>query len=267
VPGATCAAVAAASALVAASMQTPPMPTILAIAHVSFYAHDLAASRRFYTTFLGFPESPELDFAVNDRQSIVLVPERAPGDRLVNIGFYVDRDAFAVRDPDGHDLTFGPRPAGGARIAGKNAISDDLRHAGVLVGALGPALDFYGRLGFKETWRGSRDGKELDWVNVQVPGGNDYIEFMLYRDLPPADRRGTQHHICLFVPNVDRALATLESRAAAAGYSRAMEIRVGINRKRQLNLFDPDGTRIELMEPTTIDGRPAPSSTAPPPRS
>jgi len=33
-----------------------------------------------------------------------------------------------------------------------------------------------------------------------------------------------------------------------------------------LCLFDPDGTRIELMEPNTIDGQPAPSSTLPPPR-
>jgi len=41
---------------------------------------------------------------------------------------------------------------------------------------------------------------------------------------------------------------------------------VGTNRKRQLNLFDPDGTRVELMEPGTVDGQPVPSSTAPPPR-
>jgi hypothetical protein len=40
-------------------------------------------------------------------------------------------------------------------------------------------------------------------------------------------------------------------------------VRLGINRKRQANLFDPDGTRTELMEPNTIDGKPTPSSTAP----
>jgi hypothetical protein len=38
-----------------------------------------------------------------------------------------------------------------------------------------------------------------------------------------------------------------------------------VNRKRQLNIYDPDGTRVELMEPTTIDGKPAPPSTARPP--
>jgi lactoylglutathione lyase len=44
-----------------------------------------------------------------------------------------------------------------------------------------------------------------------------------------------------------------------------MEIRTGVNRKRQINVFDPDGTRVELMEPNTVDGVPAPSSTAAPP--
>jgi lactoylglutathione lyase len=45
-----------------------------------------------------------------------------------------------------------------------------------------------------------------------------------------------------------------------------LEIRTGTNRKRQLNLYDPDGTRLELMEPHTVDGKPAPPSTAAPPR-
>jgi len=49
------------------------------------------------------------------------------------------------------------------------------------------------------------------------------------------------------------------------GYDRPVEIQVGVNRKRQINLYDPDGTRIELMEPNTVDGQPAPSSTAPAP--
>ena len=41
---------------------------------------------------------------------------------------------------------------------------------------------------------------------------------------------------------------------------------MGTNRKRQLNLFDADGTRVELMEPRTVDGQPVPPSTAPPPK-
>jgi len=32
-----------------------------------------------------------------------------------------------------------------------------------------------------------------------------------------------------------------------------------------VNLYDPDGTRVEIMEPNTVTGKPVPSSAAPPP--
>ena len=129
------------------------------------------------------------------------------------------------------------------------------------------AIRFYRDvLGFQETWRGSAKGKELNWVNVKVPDGDDYVEFMLYKDTPTMSRLGTMHHLCLEVPDIEKAKSTLEARPARRDYTRTLEIRTGINRKRQLNLYDPDGTRIELMEPKTVDGPSAPSSTAPPPR-
>ncbi len=146
-------------------------------------------------------------------------------------------------------------------------VSSHMTHIGILVGALGPSLKFYGDvLGFQETWRGSRDGKVLNWVNMKVPDGDDYIEFMLYDDLPEPTRRGTAHHICLMVPDIQKAVGTLESLPARKSYTRPLEVRTGINRKRQLNLYDPDGTRTELMEPNTVDGKPTPPSPAPPPR-
>ena len=57
---------------------------------------------------------------------------------------------------------------------------------------------------------------------------------------------------------------TFRNVPARKAYTRPLEIKTGINRKRQLNLFDPDGTRIELMEARTVDGKPTPSSSAPP---
>ena len=98
-----------------------------------------------------------------------------------------------------------------------------------------------------------------------MPEGNDYLEFMLYRDLPEPGRRGVEHHLCLETPDVGAAFATLDARPYRASYTRALEPRTGINRRRQLNLFDPDGTRTELMEPVTVDGKPTPPSSAPPP--
>ncbi len=36
------------------------------------------------------------------------------------------------------------------------------------------------------------------------------------------------------------------------------------NKKRQINCYDTDGTRVEIMEAKTVDGMTVPSSTAPP---
>jgi lactoylglutathione lyase len=178
-----------------------------------------------------------------------------------------------VRDPEGHSIEFvppapeaGPRN-GVPRPAGvPEPVAGRLLHAGVLVGNL-PAADHFYRevLGLTEIWRGSRSGTELSWVNLRVPDGQDYIELMLYGTLPPPSARGSQHHICLEVTDIEEAKARLLERRHAGSYAGPLEIRVGTNRKRQLNLFDPDGTRVELMEPRTVDGQPVPSSTAPPP--
>jgi lactoylglutathione lyase len=88
---------------------------------------------------------------------------------------------------------------------------------------------------------------------------------MLYSTLPPPEDRGTRNHVSLTVADAQKAVEELRKRAARGVYGRDISIQVGVNRKRQVNLFDPDGTRVELMEPDTIDGKPAPSSTAPPP--
>lgn len=196
----------------------------------------------------------------------VKIPEKLAKNRIRNM-------SFNVRDPDGHTVEFVQYLPGSetlrakGKFAGPERISDRMAHFGILVGSLEPAMKFYrDLLGFQETWRGSRDGKVLNWVNMKVPEGDDYIEFMLYDTLPAPDKRGTQHHICLFVPDLDQAKARLEASPARARYTRPLEIRTGVNRKRQMNLFDPDGTRVELMEPHTVDRKPTPSSTAPPPR-
>ena len=101
---------------------------------------------------------------------------------------------------------------------------------------------------------------------MRTPDGPTYVEFMLHGKIPDPDKRGTAHHICLMVPDIEKAVAFLETRPARKNYTRPIEIRTGINRKRQVNLYDPDGTRVELMEPNTVDGKPAPASTLPPPK-
>jgi lactoylglutathione lyase len=180
---------------------------------------------------------------------------------------------FNITDPDGHtvEIVQYEPDSWTRRERGKylpdTRIATHMTHVGALIGALDPAMEFYrDLLGFQELWRGSSSGRELSWVNMRVPDGDDYLEFMLYSKPPDEEQRGVKNHVCLVTPNIEKAVAVLQARAGKAGYTRPIEIKVGVNRKRQANLFDPDGTRIELMEPNTVDGKPAPSSTAPAPR-
>ncbi|SPE39124.1 Glyoxalase/bleomycin resistance protein/dioxygenase [Candidatus Sulfopaludibacter sp. SbA3] len=183
---------------------------------------------------------------------------------------------FNVKDPDGHivEIVEYQPDSWTAREKGKfmpaNRIADHIMHVGVLCGDLDASMQFYGDiLGFREFWRGSGSPRMLSWVNVRPAEGQDYLELMLYNSLPAPDGRGTKNHVSLTVPDAEKALAELKRRAAKGLYTppegKPMEIQVGVNKKRQINLYDPDGTRLELMEPNTIDGQPAPNSTAPVP--
>jgi catechol 2,3-dioxygenase-like lactoylglutathione lyase family enzyme len=237
---------------------------------------------------------------INDHQTIELFPEKeAHSDRLYHIALETD-DATAMRDYLVANGVSAPEKVGKGKIGNLNyfirdpdsniveiveyatngwtmlnagkfmpdtRVATHIPHVGILVGDLPAAQKFYGEvLGFKEIWRGSKKGDQLNWVHEQIPNGKDFIELMLYSQLPDPDKRGRYHHLCLEVPDIEKAKATLEKRAASINYTNAMEIQTGVNRKRQLNVYDPDGTRVELMETGTVDGVPAPPSTAPPPQ-
>ncbi|HZE70426.1 MAG TPA: VOC family protein [Pyrinomonadaceae bacterium] len=195
----------------------------------------------------------------------IKVPDKVGKGRIGNLN-------FNITDPDDHTVeivqyepdSWTKREQG--RFMPDSRISKQMAHVGVTVGALEPALKFYRDiLGFREFWRGSSSGTELSWVNMRVPDGDDYLELMLYSTPPDAGRMGSMNHICLFTPDIKKAVALLESRPARKSYTKPIEIKIGKNGKRQVNLFDPDGTRIELMEPNTVDGKVVRSSTARPP--
>jgi catechol 2,3-dioxygenase-like lactoylglutathione lyase family enzyme len=244
--------------------------------------------------------SPSMTFfKINDRQVIELFPERKAGtDRLSHIsletsdiealraylaskGVKVPAQAhlgrvgnlsFDITDPEGHTVEMVQYMPDGKTMLAKgkfmsdNAISNRMPHVGLIVTKLDAEYKFYTEvLGFKEFYRGSKSGTVLSWINLRVPDGDDYIEFMLYKDAPDAEHSGGAHHLCLQVPDVPAAVAKLQATPYFKQYGRPIEIHLGVNRKRQANLFDPDGTRTEIMEPNTIDGKPTPSSTAPPP--
>jgi catechol 2,3-dioxygenase-like lactoylglutathione lyase family enzyme len=238
-------------------------------------------------------------FKINDRQYIELAPEHAADtDRLSHISLETDdiealraylaskgvkvpseahrvrigNLAFNIVDPAGHTVEITQYTPDGWTMKAKGQymsdtqISHRMMHIGIIVTDLDAEYKFYTDiLGFKETWRGSSSGTALSWVNLKVPDGDDYLEFMLYKDAPDPTQRGSAHHLCLQVPDVAASIVTLQANPYDKTYGRPIETHLGINRKRQANLFDPDGTRTEIMEPNTIDGKPAPSSSAPPP--
>jgi lactoylglutathione lyase len=195
----------------------------------------------------------------------VKVPEKVGTGKIGNSN-------FNITDPDGHTLEIVEyKPESWTRQnTGKHLpdtrVSNHMTHFGITVKDLDASLKFYRDiLGFSETWRGGA-GKYLSWVNMKVPDGTDYIELMLYPRPLTMEQMGTKNHVCLVVPDVVKTVAALEPRAKRTGYATPMEVKTGVNGKRQVNLFDPDGTRVEVMEPNTFDGKPVPSSMAPPPK-
>jgi lactoylglutathione lyase len=197
----------------------------------------------------------------------VAVPDRVPKGRIGNLN-------FTIKDPQGVSVEIVQYGASGWTVEAHGThisprrLSSRMMHVGFVVTNLNDELRFYtGVLGFREFWRGSKNGVTLSWINLKLPESDDYIELMLYGQTPDWDARGTADHLCLEVPNAANALDSLQRRAAEHKYSRAMEVRIGKNGKRQLNLYDPDSTRTELMEPQTVSSQPAASSTAPPPAS
>jgi hypothetical protein len=82
-----------------------------------------------------------------------------------------------------------------------------------------------------------------DWVDMVVPNGSDWLEFMLNVQNPSPRLLGVMNHLSLGVKDIHQAFAAVKAR----GY-KAHKPEVGRDGKWQLNLYDPDLTRIEIME-------------------
>ena len=224
-------------------------------------------------------------FKVNDRQYIEIFPglPADQDDRLSHIAFEsTDLDALRVYlqakgvkvpqkinqgrdgninmtivDPDGHRVEFVQYRPGSLHLRAKGRyvssrrISDRILHVGITVADVSAADKFYKEvLGFSETWRGGRDDTTLNWINMKVPDGTDYVEYMLINEKPTRQQLGTLHHVALLVQDIQQSLETVRQRVPEPSSIRSPQI--GRNRRWQLNLFDPDGSRAELMEPFTV---------------
>jgi catechol 2,3-dioxygenase-like lactoylglutathione lyase family enzyme len=195
------------------------------------------------------------------------LPSKAKAGQIGNLNYFTE-------DPDGHIVEFTQYMPNGWTLqkAGQfmppTRIAMRMSHAGIVAADLEASLHFYRDiLGFREFWRGSSDGKTLSWVNLRTPEGLDYIELMLYGAKPSLAQLHVLNHLCLEVRDAAAAGDTLKSRPLPDGCPAPTPIRIGKNGKRQVNSYDPDGTRVEMMEANTVDGTPAAPSHALPPAS
>lgn len=275
-----------ASGLVIVVAQAPQRPRLTGLSHVAFRIGDIRAAERFYGDTLGLTRRnterfSRFAYAVGDRQFVSLEPGLPAGEdeRLSHVAFETsdvkalaayltsrgipilqpaDRcqdSAIHVIDPDGHALEFvqADWPPAVTGNTSERALSNRLLHAGVIVRDEQAANRFYGDiLGFSEIWRGGRTEGAVDWINMRVPDGTDYVEYMLTKAAPDRRERGVLHHLCLRVPDIQVAWEAVAHRTPSAIRPLLAPPTVGRNGRWQLNLFDPDGTRTELMEPFRI---------------
>jgi catechol 2,3-dioxygenase-like lactoylglutathione lyase family enzyme len=260
---------------------TVARPRILGIDHVSFYTTQPDGVKALYGGTLGFAsaapvESGGLVRYVVGRQWVGYssAPDRKATDRMDHIAFSTDNIAalrkyliakgvkvpaiegradhslsFTVNDPEGHRIEF--VEAGKAQTQAPppdSAASRHMIHTGFLVRSREVEDRFYhDLLGFRLYWHGGMQPGETDWVAMQVPDGTDWLEYMLNQSEHPDLRlTGVMNHISLGVVDMKRAQAILESRGWKPHDGEKAQM--GRDGKWQLNVFDPDLSRIELME-------------------
>jgi catechol 2,3-dioxygenase-like lactoylglutathione lyase family enzyme len=162
-----------------------------------------------------------------------------------------------LEDPEGNELEFWPISVSiTTRMTQKRKLSDSsfpmrIIHVGWVVKNRAAMENFYKDiLGFHIYWSGGMKDGETDWVDMQVPDGTDWVEFML--NVPPnADKHtlGVMNHIALGVPDIHAA----QQQLIKNGWKGTEQPKIGRDGKWQLNLYDPDDTRVELMEFTPVE--------------
>jgi len=155
--------------------------------------------------------------------------------------------SFRMKDPEGYNIEFVER----AKKAGKpdaEGVSRRVIHAGFIVRDRGIEDAFYRDiLGFHVYWQGGMQPDRTDWCSMQVPDGTDWLEYMLSAPAQPDQRRmGVLNHISLGVENMQQTAAKLGSN----GWQQpgTGQPKIGRDGKWQLNLYDPNLSRVELME-------------------
>jgi catechol 2,3-dioxygenase-like lactoylglutathione lyase family enzyme len=271
-----------------AQAQTPTRPKITGIASIRLYATDLHASRAFYSKILGFDTATSTClgvtnpcYAVNGRQRVELqqIAGGEPDNLLAEIAFAtpnvsemreyllahkieaapITKDEtgalrFAFKDPEGNRLAFVQQSSERFYNPAAHQVSTRILHAGFIVKDLAKENAFYQRLlGFKLYWHGffpleehpASATEQDDWYEIQVPDGEEWIEFMLNISANANKQdRGVQNHFSLGVKNANNAASHLRVNGA----TKFDGPEVGRDGKNALDIYDPDLSRVEVMD-------------------
>ncbi|HEU4981289.1 MAG TPA: VOC family protein [Acidobacteriaceae bacterium] len=273
---------------VAAFAQTPARPRITGVSHIAVYTSNAAAAEHYYVHDIGLKKGPDPEdpagvrYYVNSTQFIEVMPlpANAGNARLDHIG-YITTDAealrlyladhryavpdrvhraadgsrwFSVKDPEGNKVQFVQPAPNALSMTGADPIGRHVIHVGERVKSADAENAFYrDLLGFKPYWFGGMKPGKTDWISQQVPDGHDWLEYMMESGDGDISQRqfGVLDHLSIGVVNMEQAVTTLDREGRLNNPHTPMQI--GRDGKWQYNLFDPDGTRLELMEFTPVE--------------
>ena len=269
---------------VCASAQTSTVvrPRILGIDHVSFYTTQPERAKKLYSGTLGLTSAAPVERGGLVRYMVgqqwvgySTAPDPKSTDRMDHVAFTTDSISelhkyliangvkvpaiegradhslsFSVTDPEGHRIEFVERSkAEPAAPTANSAVSRHMIHTGFVVYHRDPEDHFYRDiLGFRLYWHGAdKAGTPDDWMAMQVPDGTDWLEYMLNQpEHMNLQLTGVMNHISLGVADMKKAQAIMESHSWKPHGDEQAEI--GKDGKWQLDVFDPDLSRVELME-------------------
>jgi catechol 2,3-dioxygenase-like lactoylglutathione lyase family enzyme len=253
-------------------------PAISGLAFVRIRVADLEKANSFYSGTVGLPllSCPGQDqkcFFVSPGQEVDLIKsELVPSENLIAlIGIYTsDASAlrkyllskgqkpelmitdsngiihFRIKDPENHAIEFVQAHGVAGSVKSPMLRDSKMIHAGFVVKDRAAMDAFYKDiLGFHLYWQGGMKDGEKSWVSMQMPDSADWIEYML--NIPQdADKHllGVMNHIAIGVPDVKVAGKEIEAR----GIKLTEQPKLGRDGKWQLNMYDPDDTRVELMD-------------------
>jgi catechol 2,3-dioxygenase-like lactoylglutathione lyase family enzyme len=265
--------------------QQPLRPKILGIARVHFAVSNIGSARGFYQGILGqlhdcnWCDQPQTsNFLVGTSQAIVLSSGATPdvANLLQEVTFATDdvpalrrylqahevkvaepankKDDtyFFVLDPEGHRIGFTAHQANDSGTQPVSSPSPDafhIIHAGFIVRDRDAEDRFYRDiLGFHVYWHGGMTDSQTDWVDMQVPDGTDWLEYMLnVSPKPDQHLRGVMNHVALGVSDLKPVVKRLRKDNFLPIFEQP---HIGRDGKWQLNLYDLDLTRVEIMELT-----------------